>query len=584
MKTHRANKSYVSPKQIPKMLQYIHFPRIDIEKQIYYRFKTEYSNTENLYYTIIINQIISNEQTHIVAEFKDYLIHGDMSEFLQDFYLRTESKLNLPKIFEYYESCSVIFPNYVILPESKYIYKNIQQKQKVIDHQQKLEQEFEMKKAKSISISISNDDEDSDKVFDTKVFDSLLNQTNTSMICQLFGVNSKEGNTLKKEINDIEDLQKEEEEDDITLHKSINDLINTINKIEFNQQYFTNRYKRSCLKKDSVNMRYENITTTTKDKSSNGQQAPMKRKMIISNILSSDKNILMKSIKDIKNYKSARPLSNDNSHNASRLKDNKNQISSSSSKHALIMNNKINKAVSPNSHGNSSNINNSNSFTHKNYLRKLQSVPYTSRETKINTEIIQLLTSKLLQVKLTNKQTSISRFRKKHHQSNKNVSLLSTGTSSIIQKATHVYNHGKKKQKEKVYDNLYDKYERSPKIRKINHNPNMNRNRNEFACSNNKTNCVKANGMLEHQFSLSPSKQNELSAKTCTHLLSNTSFTKDKLKKVTNAVIPKKDLLIRGIKIKGFEDILKKNNSRNLNSISDRLLNKNSTQKLINGV
>ena len=86
----------------------------------------------------MINEIICNDNTHIVAEFKDYLIKGDYSEFIQKYYLIEESIDCLPKIFEYYDSCSVIFPNYVILPESKYIYKNIQRKQRVIDQQQEI--------------------------------------------------------------------------------------------------------------------------------------------------------------------------------------------------------------------------------------------------------------------------------------------------------------------------------------------------------------------------------------------------------------------------------------------------------------
>lgn len=117
---------------------------LSIEKQIYRNFKTMYSNDKDFFNIKIINEIICNESTHIVAMFKDYLISGDFSEFLQKYYEIGESEESLPKIYDYYESCSVIFPNYVILPESKYLYKNIQRKQRVIDNQQ--EQEMEMEK------------------------------------------------------------------------------------------------------------------------------------------------------------------------------------------------------------------------------------------------------------------------------------------------------------------------------------------------------------------------------------------------------------------------------------------------------
>jgi len=82
------------------------------------------------YNTKVIDQIIHNESTHVVAEFKEYLIKGDTSEFLMQYYKKKEIYNLLPKIFECYISCSVIFPNYVTLPESKYIYKNIKKKTK----------------------------------------------------------------------------------------------------------------------------------------------------------------------------------------------------------------------------------------------------------------------------------------------------------------------------------------------------------------------------------------------------------------------------------------------------------------------
>ena len=107
-----------------------------LEKLIHLNFVNLYCNDKDFYNIKVINDIISNESTHVVAEFKDYLIKGDDSEFLQKYYDSSKSYKYLPKIFDYYQTCSVIFPNYVVLPESKYIYKNIQKKQVVIDVQQ----------------------------------------------------------------------------------------------------------------------------------------------------------------------------------------------------------------------------------------------------------------------------------------------------------------------------------------------------------------------------------------------------------------------------------------------------------------
>jgi hypothetical protein len=90
--------------------------------------------TNREYYNVkIINDIIYNECTNIVSVFKDYLIFDDISEFLKRFYYKLEAIQRLPKMFEFYEKYSKVFPNYVILPENKYLFKNIEKKQRIID-------------------------------------------------------------------------------------------------------------------------------------------------------------------------------------------------------------------------------------------------------------------------------------------------------------------------------------------------------------------------------------------------------------------------------------------------------------------
>ena len=183
-------------KNLPSILQ--------LERIVFKKFNNYYSNDKDFYNIKVINEIICNESTHIVAEFKDYLISGDYSEFLQKIYNLKECKECLPKIFEYYESCSVIFPNYVILPESKYIYKNIQKKQIVIDVQQ--EQEEKAEKVKKGLIKI----EDDDNLFTSNAIYSILEQTDTSNINRLFGVKKEEVNNDTPG-NILNMIQKEEE-------------------------------------------------------------------------------------------------------------------------------------------------------------------------------------------------------------------------------------------------------------------------------------------------------------------------------------------------------------------------------------
>ena len=161
-------------------------------------FLNKYAKTETYYNSLIIEHIIHNEPGHVVAEFKDFLILGDVNEFLLNYYKKKESIYFLPKIVEYYINCSVIFPNYVILPESQYIYKNIQKKQKVIDIQQEQEDREENIKKGLIK------EENKETVFTTQILDSILNQTDTSGIKQFFGM-STEGNSLCDQLSKIID-------------------------------------------------------------------------------------------------------------------------------------------------------------------------------------------------------------------------------------------------------------------------------------------------------------------------------------------------------------------------------------------
>ena len=176
-----------------------------IEKIAHCNFMNQHFNDKDFYNIKVIDEIIHNESSHIVAEFKDYLIKGDISEFLQQYYKKKESLNLLPKIYEYYISCSVIFPNYVILPESQYIYKNIQRKQRVIDIQQ--EQEDKEEDIKNGLIK----QEKGPTVFNTQAFDSILNQTDTSGARQYFGISSntsKGDNDMMKLLNNIEKAEK----------------------------------------------------------------------------------------------------------------------------------------------------------------------------------------------------------------------------------------------------------------------------------------------------------------------------------------------------------------------------------------
>ena len=180
-------------------------PMKTIEKIAHCNFMNQHFKNKDYYNIKVIDEIIHNESSHVVAEFKDYLIKGDNSEFLIQYYKRKESFNLLPKIFECYISCSVIFPNYVILPESKYIYKNIKKKQRVIDIQQEQEDREE---------NIKNglyEQEKEPTIFTTQAFDSILNQTDTSGVRQFFDISKEKSECsegVMKLMNTIESAEK----------------------------------------------------------------------------------------------------------------------------------------------------------------------------------------------------------------------------------------------------------------------------------------------------------------------------------------------------------------------------------------
>lgn len=66
----------------------------------------------------LVNDLIYNEQTHLVSIFKDYLINDDINEFLKRRYNVKEATSRLPKLCEFYEKYSQVFPNFIALPES----------------------------------------------------------------------------------------------------------------------------------------------------------------------------------------------------------------------------------------------------------------------------------------------------------------------------------------------------------------------------------------------------------------------------------------------------------------------------------
>ena len=235
-----------------------------IEKLIYKSFRKYYNNYSK-FNIMKIDEIINNEKSHLVAEFKDFLVMGDMGEFILKYYNKKEIDAIYKQILDYYNENLFIFPNYVALYESKYIYNNIQKKQKIIDIQEELK---DNKNQKNKNEKIEK--QDPNKVFSVKEIDSILNETNTSGIRKYFGISD----------NSVTE--------------------NGINKNE--QQIFELIEKMNVIEKNSINNNKENNNKNNKDDNKSLNQED-KKISIKGNISNGNNKSIIKEKENISNQK-----------------------------------------------------------------------------------------------------------------------------------------------------------------------------------------------------------------------------------------------------------------------------------------
>ena len=140
----------------------------------------KYSSGNFSYHKILANNLVFNDSCRIVARFKDYLILDDNTEFLRRFYNNDESHPRLNRILNFYETYSKIFPNYMILKESKYLYRNIRKKQKMIDAVNEIKREEEENR-KKIKQNIDKNNNNKNELFTKKVKEEIKTfQENTT--------------------------------------------------------------------------------------------------------------------------------------------------------------------------------------------------------------------------------------------------------------------------------------------------------------------------------------------------------------------------------------------------------------------
>ena len=181
----------------------------DFRTFLYYKLKKKYDSEIFTYNIKKINELIFNIPSKFTASFKDYLLIEEDAEFLKREYHKEEFKKKFKKIFFFYDKYSKTFPNYTILSEGKFMYRNILRKQKMIDELQKIKEEEE-DKINSKIMDISNE-----TIFTNNTIESIINQKDS------FWINS---------LQDIMHL--DQNPNDSKTYEQINLIIQNINQFE----------------------------------------------------------------------------------------------------------------------------------------------------------------------------------------------------------------------------------------------------------------------------------------------------------------------------------------------------------------
>ena len=177
-------------------------PCIHLEERVRKKLIRRYDKPLWYHDVKMINDIIYNEKTHFVELFKEYLIYEDINEFLKRFYNTNEISVKLPKILLFYEKYSKIYANYTVIPESKYMYKNIKRKQKMIDqmHNNNIESDEEDEEGEGEDLP--------NKIFNSKALDSINSFTMSIYTNYSQSVTSKTENSINNLINKIDNYER----------------------------------------------------------------------------------------------------------------------------------------------------------------------------------------------------------------------------------------------------------------------------------------------------------------------------------------------------------------------------------------
>ena len=230
-----------------------------LEKRARNKLIKRYERPISFYDTKMINNILYNEKTHYVEIFKEYLIYEDYNEFLKQYYNESFLMKKLEKILNFYEKYSKIFPNYTVLEESKYLYKNIKRKQKMIN------QINENKKNEYNNDDISESKSYNKTIFNSRVINSIYNDSNTLTLHKTdsnFNNNKSIDSFInkislyEKKIKEEKNRKKEKKEEKIfnnkneeqIIYKRISNLLNSSNMNPTNSSFVKSKVNKDSKK------------------------------------------------------------------------------------------------------------------------------------------------------------------------------------------------------------------------------------------------------------------------------------------------------------------------------------------------
>ena len=231
-----------------------------LEKRANQKLIKRYSKHHSFYNIKMINNILNNERTHYVEMFKEYLLYEDYNEFLWKYYGKALLYGKLKKILIFYEKYSKIFPNYTALRESKYIYKNIKKKQKIIN-------QINENKKKEQEKQNSNNDEDDDSnsdssyiktIFNTKVINSIYTGHNTLTINknkEMVTLSHDDNQSICNIINHISDCEKNNSHR-IIKTKNMKNNTNLINNNKKDEKFNNKKISDLLINSFNLNINY----------------------------------------------------------------------------------------------------------------------------------------------------------------------------------------------------------------------------------------------------------------------------------------------------------------------------------------